>query len=533
MEPSGNTSQSETPNPTSAQTAINQRSGSTNLKPIALIIVGLLIGILLTLWFGGVFSDDGFPVEVTRAVELGSDAGSGYVRIPESEVPSQYLDVMSMNEVFKAVSSRVTPTVVFIEVESTVTRSFLSPFGREGNLQPSQSLGSGVIISSDGYIVTNNHVVDNASRIRVILNDKREFEARVVGSDPTTDLAVIKVDPKQDIPVIALGDADKVEVGEWVLAVGNPFRLTSTVTAGIVSAIGRQVNVIEDQLGIESFIQTDAAINPGNSGGAVVNLRGELVGIATAIATETGSYEGYGFAVPVDLMERVVRDLIRFGEVKRGYLGVSIVAMNAQAAREVGLDGVRGVYLSNVQRGLAGFEGGLRTGDVLLSINGRSMTEPNELQSAIALFSPGDAVPVEVWRDSRSLTFNVTLKGREDPGYASWLSTMNRPQDQVFVEPQVPEDLITEVEEWGIGVANLDARSRRRFQVAHGVYLADVQQGSPFANAGVERGVIITGINDLPVYNVDTLNDALRQQGNLLVRTVRRDGTTAFYEIVR
>ncbi|MGA0255708.1 MAG: S1C family serine protease, partial [Rhodothermales bacterium] len=295
-------------------------------RAFSLVVVGLLTGILLTLWFGGVLPGTMRPVEVQRTVQLGSDANAGSVRAPASDVPSQYLDVMSMNEVFKAVSSTVTPTVVYIEVESLPGSGMLSPFGGRGG---SQSLGSGVIISDQGYIVTNNHVVDGASRIRVTLNDKRQFPAEVVGADPTTDLAVIKIEPDTSIPVVALGNADAVEVGEWVLAVGNPFRLTSTVTAGIVSAIGRQVNVIEDRLGIESFIQTDAAINPGNSGGAVVNLQGELVGIATAIATESGSYEGYGFAVPVDLMERVVRDLIRFGEVRRGYLGVSIQAMNA------------------------------------------------------------------------------------------------------------------------------------------------------------------------------------------------------------
>lgn len=350
--------------------------------------------------------------------------------------------------------------------------------------------------------------------------------------DPTTDLAVIKIDPDAAIPVVALGDADKVQVGEWVLAVGNPFRLTSTVTAGIVSAIGRQVNVIEDRLGIESFIQTDAAINPGNSGGAVVNLQGELVGIATAIATESGSYEGYGFAVPVDLMERVVRDLIRFGEVRRGYLGVSIQAMNARAAESAGLDRVRGVYLSSVQPGLAGYEAGLRDGDILLSINGRDMAEPNELQSAIALFSPGDAVPVEIWRDGRTVDFVVTLKGRDDPGYASWLTEMNQDAPQ-FIEPQFEEEQVTDLPEWGIGVANLDSRTRRQFQVAHGVYLAFVTADGPFEKAGVMRGTVITAINDAPIFNIETLQDALRTPEDLLVRLRRSDGTSAFFEVRR
>ena len=496
-------------------------------RAFSLVVVGLLTGILLTLWFGGVLPGTMRPVEVQRTVQLGSDANAGSVRAPASDVPSQYLDVMSMNEVFKAVSSTVTPTVVYIEVESLPGSGMLSPFGGRGG---SQSLGSGVIISDQGYIVTNNHVVDGASRIRVTLNDKRQFPAEVVGADPTTDLAVIKIEPDTSIPVVALGNADAVEVGEWVLAVGNPFRLTSTVTAGIVSAIGRQVNVIEDRLGIESFIQTDAAINPGNSGGAVVNLQGELVGIATAIATESGSYEGYGFAVPVDLMERVVRDLIRFGEVRRGYLGVSIQAMNARAADAAGLERVRGVYLSSVQPGLAGFEAGLRDGDILLTINGREMTEPNELQSAIALFSPGDAVPVEIWRDGRTSDYVVTLKGRDDPGYASWLTEMNQDVPQ-FIEPEVEEEQVVDIESWGIGVANLDGRMRRQFQVAHGVFLAFVTPDGPFEKAGVGRGSVITAINDAPVFNIDSLQDALRTSDEILVRLRRPDGTSSFFEV--
>ena len=505
----------------------NQLISSLRSRPFGLVVVGLLTGILLTLWFGGVLPGQDRPLEVSRTVQLGSDANAGAVQAPSNDVPTQYLDVMSMNEVFKAVSSTVTPTVVYIEVESIPGTGMLSPFSQRGG---SQSLGSGVIISDQGYIVTNNHVIDGANRIRVTLNDKRQYTADVVCTDPTTDLAVVKIDPDSPIPVVALGDANSVEVGEWVLAVGNPFRLTSTVTAGIVSAIGRQVNVIEDRLGIESFIQTDAAINPGNSGGAVVNLQGELVGIATAIATESGSYEGYGFAVPVDLMERVVRDLIRYGEVRRGYLGVSIQPMNARVAEMAGLEAVLGVYLSNVRPGLAGYEAGLRDGDILLSINGREMTEPNELQSAIALFSPGDAVPVEVWRDGRSIDFTVTLKGRDDPGYASWLTELNQDQPQFF-EPQFEEDQVIELNEWGIGVTNLDARARRQFQVAHGVYLAFVSADGPFEKAGVTRGVVITAINDIPVFNTDTLEDAVRSAEELLVRVKRGDGSTAFFEV--
>ncbi len=499
---------------------------------IGLVISGLLAGILLTLWFGGVFSVDLFPDEVVRRVELGSDVTAGNVSIPDSEVPTQYLDVMSMNEVFKAVSAKVTPAVVYIQVESGLDQSILSPLRRSPQRRPSQSLGSGVIISDQGYIVTNNHVIDGADKIQVMLGDKREFEARVIGADPTTDLAVIKINPRSPIPVIALGKAGDIAVGEWVLAVGNPFRLTSTVTAGIVSALGRQVDVINQQLGIESFIQTDAAINPGNSGGAVVNLRGELVGIATAIATETGSYEGYGFAVPVALMERVVRDLILFGEVRRGYLGVSIGSMTAGRAAHLGLDSIRGVYLSDVHSGLAGYQGGLRDGDVLLSIGGRPMSEPNELQSAIALFSPGDEISVEVWRRSEVLHFEVMLKGTDDPAYTTWLAELNTERDQqLFPVPPIPDDMIADFEDWGVGVANLDERLRRRFNIQHGVLVAFIERQGLFDRAGVERGLVITNVNDKPVFNVNTIRELFSTSDEVLIRAISPNGDIVFFEV--
>lgn len=509
-------------------------SDRSTLIKIGLVLSGLLLGILLTLWFGGAPSSMLRPGSVER-VELGSQPAPGYIIVPESDVPTTYLDALSLNAVFKDVSARVKPAVVFIEVLSRAPgASFYDQF-TGGGLR-STSLGSGVIVSGEGYIVTNNHVIDDASKIQVTLADKRQFEARVVGTDPTTDLAVIKIDAKSEIPVIALGDASKIEVGEWVLAVGNPFRLTSTVTAGIISALGRNVDVIDNQLGIESFIQTDAAINPGNSGGALVNLRGELVGIATAIATESGSYQGYGFAVPVDLMERVVRDLIRFGEVRRGYLGVSISNITANVAEQLGLDRVRGVLLGAVEPGLAGYVGGLRDGDVLLAIDGRAMSEPNELQSAIALFSPGDAVPVEIWRDGRELEYTIVLKGREDPGYANWLSGLNRqiePPRQIRPDIEVPDNFITQFEDWGVGLSDLDSRLRRRFAIAHGVYVAVVTRGSIFERAGLSRGMIITHLNEAPMFNVQATLRILNDEDEILVRAVRPDGAVLFFEITK
>jgi len=500
---------------------------------IGLVIIGLFAGILVTLWVASGVSSSLVRPSIVDRVDLGAGPAPGYVTIPQSEVPTAYLDALSLNEVFKDVSRRVTPAVVFIEVVSNgPATSIFQQFTGENQGPPAQSLGSGVIISDQGYIVTNNHVVEDAALIQVTLGDKRQFEAKVIGSDPTTDLAVIKIEPVKPIPVIVLGHSNSIEVGEWVMAVGNPFRLTSTVTAGIVSALSRQVNVIDDRLGIESFIQTDAAINPGNSGGALVNLRGELVGIATAIATDTGTNEGYGFAVPVDLMERVVRDLIRYGEVRRGYLGVSIGAMTAGRAKALGLETVEGVYLIEVQRGLAGDLAGLKAGDVLLSIDGTHMTEPNQLQSAIALFAPGDKVPVEIWRGGQVKKITVTLKGREASGYDTWLTDLDRDlEPPVPVEPEIPNTAITQFEDWGTGLADIDTRMRRGLNVAHGVFVALITKDGLFDEAGLSRGMVITHINDAPVFNLASARAILDAETDLFIQAIRPDRTIVFFEL--
>ena len=307
---------------------------------------------------------------VVERVELGRQPPRAAAPIPDSGRTTPVIDVVTLNRLFKHVAGQVTEAVVYIQVESSgrdVPRDWFHNFeedergGRFFREMPRQSVGSGVLISDQGHIVTNHHVVDRATTILVTLSDKRQYEARLLGIDRSTDLAVLQIDPAGDhLPVVALGNSDEIQVGEWVLAVGNPFRLTSTVTAGIVSALGRQVNIIDDEFRIEDFIQTDAAINPGNSGGALVNLQGELVGVNTAIATESGSYEGYGFAVPVNLVERVVQDLIVYGEVQRGYLGVTIQGIDAGVARRLGLERIGGVYLERVEQGSAADRGGLR-----------------------------------------------------------------------------------------------------------------------------------------------------------------------------
>ncbi|GMQ81581.1 MAG: trypsin-like peptidase domain-containing protein [Rhodothermia bacterium] len=503
-----------------------------------LLVVGLLAGILVTL----LVTRSGELViprpAIVERVELGNPDRTAFIQLPESDTPPVLFDASSLNEAFKYVAAQVTPSVVFIEVQSERTGIFRS-FGKRD--QPTfvpRSVGSGVIISGSGYVVTNNHVIEGADQILVTLQDKREFEASVVGTDTDTDLAVLKLESVEPLPSIHLGISRELEVGEWVIAVGNPFRLTSTVTAGIVSALGRQVEVINDDFGIESFIQTDAAINPGNSGGALVNLRGELIGISTAIATETGSYEGYGFAVPVDLMERVVSDLIKFGEVNRGYLGVSIMPLDASSARDLGLSNVRGVYLYDVVDGLAGDVAGLRDGDVLLSIDGQEVSEPNELQSAIALHRPGEEFLVEIWRDQVTMEFPVQLVGRDDPRYQTWFASLEaRRNDQVRVEPDFtpPGVDVQNLEKWGVGLAQLDARIRGRFSVPHGTYVAFVEKDGPFNKAGVPRNVLLTAIDDKPVHDVEgaaeILEMALQNAESVMLRVTRSDGVSLFFEV--
>ncbi|MDZ4700186.1 MAG: trypsin-like peptidase domain-containing protein, partial [Rhodothermales bacterium] len=455
----------------------------------------------------------------------------------DSIAMSALANPMALSETFRNVATLVKPAVVFIRVDMAVDESqrrWLPSFRARR-----QSVGSGVIISEDGYLVTNNHVVDNAEEIWVTLDDKRQFPAEVVGTDASTDLAVIRVITDERLPSTRLGDSDEVAVGDWVIAIGNPFRLTSTVTAGIVSALGRQVNIIEGDFSIEDFIQTDAAINPGNSGGALVNMRGELIGINTAIATESGSYEGYGFAVPTNLMDRVAQDLIAYGEVRRGFLGVEISSIDADMARQLGLKRIGGVLLTGVHTGTFAHEAGLKQGDVVLTINGRRVDAPNELQRTVARFSPGDLLEVDVWRDESVRRFQVRLLGRDDPGYKNWLTELqNRPQRQApsYEPPPDGEEAETtfEVKSWGLGLQALGDRTRTRFGVDHGVYIAYVAKGSSPSLAGLPRDVVLTGLNDEEVHSLETavgLLEKLARTGQPVVFQVRRqDGRIAFYE---
>lgn len=283
-------------------------------------------------------------------------------------------------------------------------------FGRpQQSQQPSaMASGSGVILSNDGYIVTNNHVIEDANEIEVVLNDKRTFAAQLIGTDPNTDLALLKIEAT-NLPTIEIGNSDDLRVGEWVLAVGNPFNLTSTVTAGIVSAKARSINILNSDMKIESFIQTDAAVNPGNSGGALVNTRGQLVGINTAIASQTGSYAGYAFAIPTAIMQKVVADLRQYGTVQRALLGIRMLDITQQVKDQLSLESMEGVYVGEVISGSAADKAGMKAGDVIVQVDGRPINASSQLQEQIGRKNPGDQITILVRRGHRSVSLQVTL----------------------------------------------------------------------------------------------------------------------------
>ncbi len=324
---------------------------------------------------------------------------------------------------FTDAAKKAMPVVVHIKATAGAQSSrgnsqsnpFEGFFGEDffpGNSRPQSGAGSGVFISADGYIVTNNHVVSFADELEVTTYDNRTYKAKLIGTDPGTDMAVIKIDAT-NMPTLSYGDSDKAQVGEWVLAVGNPFDLTSTVTAGIISAKGRDINIIRDRGGIESFIQTDAAVNPGNSGGALVDASGRLLGINTAIATQTGSYAGYSFAIPVNMMRKIVDDIIQYGSFQRAYLGISINQMDAELSNELGVDISQGVFVEGLADGGAASYAGILPRDIITAVNDRPIKTVPELQEVVGSAKVGDVLNVTVNRKGKIKEIPVKLKAEQ------------------------------------------------------------------------------------------------------------------------
>ena len=372
-----------------------------------------------------------------------------------------------------------------------------------------EGAGSGVIISSDGYIVTNNHVVSEADELLVKLNDNREFKGRIIGTDEQTDLALVKIEGK-DFPTLPIGNSDDLKVGEWVLAVGNPFNLTSTVTAGIVSAKARSMGGMNS---IESFIQTDAAINRGNSGGALVNARGELVGINAMIYSQTGSYTGYGFAIPTSIMTKVVADLKEFGVVQRAEMGVmgndvSVYIDNEkEKGNEVDLGTMNGVYVAEVVEKSTADEAGLREGDVIVNFNGRDVTKMAELQEAVSRTRPGDKVKITYLRDKKKNTVSAVM--RNSQGNTKVLEKMD-------------------MDQFGAALKPLDDNTKRQLNLPGGLEVIAVKKGK-MADADVEKGWIILQVNDKPMNTVEDFEEAVKEANRssdriLWIRAITQSG---------
>ncbi len=412
---------------------------------------------------------------------------------------------------FEEAARRITPAVVHIRTIYGPGNFSLNPLERTPGTD-TQSTGSGVIISDDGFIVTNNHVIEDANSIEVVMQNNQRFFAKVIGTDPTSDLALIKVKAK-GLPFVRYGDSDVLVPGQWVLAIGNPFDLNSTVTAGIVSAKARNIGILHDRnnLQIESFIQTDAAVNPGNSGGALVNLNGELIGINSAIATATGTYSGYSFAIPVSLVKKVMDDLLEFGEVQRGLLGIRIGDVNASIAERQHLDVVRGVYVSDVNKGGAAEEAGLESGDVITAINEHPVTTMSELQEWVARNRPGQYVKVTYRRDGGEFNVKARLKNREGS------ELLTRKKD--------------EYEFGGASFENVEYKDLNHLNLDGGVRVAKLEAGR-WKKGGMKADFIITHIDKTPVDNVTDLNQVLEQKnGAILVEGVYRDGTRGIYGV--
>ncbi|MCZ2338428.1 MAG: trypsin-like peptidase domain-containing protein [Chitinophagales bacterium] len=398
-----------------------------------------------------------------------------FEKLMKTAVPSDFINAASISR----------KAVVFVQAKGDrIQNAFGSPF--------SSSSGSGVIISADGYIVTNHHVIKDASKIEITLNDNRVFEASVVGSDPNTDIALLKI-VAQNLDFLIFSNSDSLMIGEWVMAVGNPFRLQSTVTAGIVSAKARNINLLENQ-GIESFIQTDAAVNPGNSGGALINTKGDLVGICTAIQSNSGQYEGFSFAVPSNLARKVVADLREFGVVQRGWLGVEIENVTNQSARSLNLNEVKGVLIASVAHNSGASEAGIKVNDVVVKVNQTEVSSTSELMEQIGNYRPGDAVSLTIIRNGNKIEKEITLRNQLNS--TDLIGTLS---DGIF-------------EELGVEVRDADKYEKAVFAPS-GVIVVSVKNRSIIGATRMEPGYIIIKVNNQPVttaYQLRQLLESLR-----------------------
>jgi Do/DeqQ family serine protease len=452
---------------------------------------------------------------------------------------------------FVQAAAAVSPAVVHIKTTygaQTSSRSgspmdmmedFFGGGGRRMQRMPRAASGSGVILTADGYIVTNNHVVENADKIEVVLSDRRKVSAKVIGKDPNTDLALIKVEGK-NLPVVKMGNSDNVQVGEWVLAVGFPLDLQTTVTAGIVSAKSRSIGILgregqemtEEEYeefqrtgkapsrantSIESFIQTDAAINRGNSGGALVNAAGELVGINAAIASQTGMNEGYGFAIPVNLAKKVLEDFRKYGEVRRGFIGVTFEPLDADSKEKYNVSENSGLYVNSVLEKSGAEAAGIKKGDIIKRVEGKEIFDSPDLQERIGRLSPGDKIQLTILREGALKNVNVTLKGNDTAG----------PKPTLASNEKSTGATITAL---GATFSPVSDAQKAKYGIKNGVVINSVTEGKAFDNYGIPKGLIVTTVNGKPVNSSKDIEAALpsSRNGLISISAVGANGTYSF-----
>lgn len=412
--------------------------------------------------------------------------------------------------------------VVHVKINSIETQVYNDPWdffwGIPKKIEiPIQTYGSGVIITKDGYIITNYHVVKHKGDIEVTLNDKNIYKAQFIGGDPSTDLALLKIDA-DNLPYLEWGNSDEVKIGEWVLAVGNPYNLTSTVTAGIISAKSRYIRIPEELRGktkippLEVFIQTDAAVNPGNSGGALVNAKGELVGIITAIQSPTGVFAGYSFAIPSNIAKKVANDLYKYGKVKRAFLGVLVQNITTQVQKEYNIPTTKGVIVMGVIEGSGAHQAGLKEKDVILAIDNKEINTPSELQEVIAQYDPNTKVVVSILRDGKNIKIEATLKSVEEEGE--------------------PKRLVGEKEKikiMGAALAPLSDEEKNQLGIDYGLKVESLDKNSKLYSIGVREGFIITKINKRKITSLEEAKEILSKSRTFIIEGIYPDGSIAIY----
>ncbi|QSE97451.1 S1C family serine protease [Fulvivirga lutea] len=484
-------------------------------KTLSIVAISFLAGLGGAYTFHKLTQNNLQEVKANEADSLNKFVHNSFEESPKAASSLRSALPTDLNDDFITASKLSTSSVVYIKniSEYTYSRSYLDWFfDREPSKTQQVSSGSGVIFSKDGYIVSNNHVVNGADRLEVVFN-KKVYDAKLVGTDPSTDLAVLKIEGK-NLPNIQIGTAKSLQVGEWVIAVGNPFNLTSTVTAGIVSAKGREINILEGKFPIESFIQTDAAINPGNSGGALVNKRGELVGINTAILTRTGTYNGYGFAVPVDIVKKIVGDIIEYGEVQKAFFGGEVRDFDSSVAKRLDIDIdsdiIEGVLLTYVQEDGSSFKAGLKEGDIIVKFDERSINSKSEFEEELSYHSPGDKINLTYKRKGEIKTASLVLTNRE--GTTSILKR------EIFTS-----------ESLGANFETVPKVERDLLGIEYGVKVFNIQNGL-VKRIGITEDFIITDINRNAIKDPERLVNILEKiRGRVIIEGVNSKGRSGYY----